>query len=403
MAQSQYVSVNQALRDSGLLEEIKRNLSNPESLRAIQKKARELAGLLEQLGLELQRKENAQRFESHRSKLLSLTNNVATKASASLTAQLGESRKYRSNKRSGDKIAFLLKRIFVLEHTILDMMTNHMTETTEYAIYYSGKYSGTVARGTISAKDLYKSEYIGVNKEGDIILKRSVIHSKYFQVDMNEDGNAPKDLTKMEEYKEFARIAAQFISYINQQYNDLKSKSRRQHLGRILDKRHDGFRALNKSEGLSEALTTEMEQRYLRYMNQRGEAPISPLINMGHLTEAFENFLQNGQGQTMTLASYLSFLRASLNNDPWYITGDVNSTQVKSFLDNASSRQVASLNSIIELGRRLLQLVTKTTTTLKRIEGKKVENEVSINTKDADVKINDDIEQLILDMLNRLT
>lgn len=403
MAQSQYVSVNQALRDSGLLEEIKKNLSNPESLRAIQKKARELAGLIEQLGLELSKRENSARFEQHRGKLLSLAEKVATKANKSLTEQLGESRTYKSNKRADDIIASLLKRIFILEHTILDMMTSHMSETTEYAIYYSGKYSGTVARGTISAKDLYKSEYVEVSKEGDIILKRAVINSKYFQADMDSDGKSLKDLTKTEEYKEFAKIAAQFISYINQQYDDLNTKARRTHLGKLLDTRFDGLRALSQSGDLSDALVTEMEQRYLRYMNQRGEVPISPLINMGHLTEAFEHFLQNGRGRNMTTASYISFLRASLNNDPWYITGDVNSTQVKSFLDNASSRQIASLNSIIELGRRLLQLVTKTTTTLKRIEGKKVEKKVSVDTKDADVKINDDIEQLIEDMFNRLT
>jgi hypothetical protein len=114
---------------------------------------------------------------------------------------------------------------------------------------------------------------------------------------------------------------------------------------------HDALRQVN-SEG--ESVEKYMRNVYARYINaltaRETNVIISGLINRGHLVEAYERLLRhNGEPR-----SYVYFLAQSLGNDPWYIKGDVDQVQVKSFLDNAPSRQIASLNSIIELGRRLM-------------------------------------------------
>jgi hypothetical protein len=102
---------------------------------------------------------------------------------------------------------------------------------------------------------------------------------------------------------------------------------------------HDALRQVN-SEG--ESVEKYMRNVYARYINAltAGETNviISGLINRGHLVEAYERLLRHKKSKDGESRSYVSFLAESLGNDPWYIGGDINHVQVKSFLDNASSR-----------------------------------------------------------------
>jgi hypothetical protein len=81
---------------------------------------------------------------------------------------------------------------------------------------------------------------------------------------------------------------------------------------------------------------------------------IPSAINRGHLMEAYSRLLREEEGTYGDSRSGIDFFRLvadSLGNDPWYISGDVKNTQVKSYLDNASYRNVASLESILQLAR----------------------------------------------------
>ena len=92
------------------------------------------------------------------------------------------------------------------------------------------------------------------------------------------------------------------------------------------------------------------------FNNKRSELPKSAL-NRGHFVEAYERVRQSRTATGVPQIGYYQALKDSLGDDPWYIGGDVNQTQVKSFFDN-NDRRIASFDSIIKLGKTLVQLVT---------------------------------------------
>ena len=285
--------------------------------------------------------------------------------------QLGRKKSFQYNAKTNATAQLIIKNIFQLEHQILDEMTQGATRTTEYVIYYTGKSQNEINRGIIKAKDLYASNALSVDREGNVILKQTVTQLKKFQqINISNIANIP-------EYQEIAKIITAYLTSISEQYQNILNTARETHLGFNRDRMHDALRQVN-SEG--ESVENYMRNVYARYINAVDQGmvniKISGLLNRGHLVEAYERLLrlkteQNADQPFQT--TYLALLQESLGNDPWYIGGDVGSAQVKSFLDNAYSRQVASLNSILELGRRLIQLVTaydKTMASIKRQEDK---------------------------------
>ena len=350
MAQK-FVSVNQALIRSGMVDKIKTTLADPQRLSALQAKGRKLAALFETLS-NATKVLGDQAITSSHANALSKLGTTANRINTSLSAQLSMNKARMNKSATNQIIATTLKKIFILEHEILDEMTNQATATTDYDIYYtSTRHSTEVMRGRIKAKDLYNSKHVGVDGAGNIVLKASVLQ----QFRENPNSNTQRVDTDAA-YQELAAIIAAYVGSLSSQYQMLLRDARARHIGGHQDNIHDALRSLLVESDVGQEITTYAQQVYARYINQQGEAGLFGLINRGHLAEAYSNYLNLDQ-ESRSSANYLELLKQSLGNDPWYIGGDVGSIQVKSFLDNASQRQIASLNSIISLGRKLLNIL----------------------------------------------
>ena len=408
MAKQQYVSVNQAIGRSGYAKYIAEHLSNEDNLKKIQALVRELSGLFQQLSQVTKTLE----ADAKRDRRIGYLARTAGQANDSLSVSLNKSRSYQYTASQNTTAQQLIKRIFLLEHKILDTMTNGATKTAEYVIYYNGKNKGEVRRGVIAAKDVYSSDALAVDKEGNVILKQTVTQlNKFKESTINAQGKKVSNLTEVPEYQEIAKIIAAYLTSISEQYNNILAQARETHLGFSRDRMHDALRQVN-SEG--ESVETYMRNVYARYINaiDSGQVNIriSGLINRGHLVEAYENLLRykKENADNSSSPSYVHFLQMSLGNDPWYIGGDVGGAQVKSFMDNASSRQVASLNSIMELGRRLIQLVTKYEKTMSAIkkQEKKFTDKINANNSvqnKLDNFYEEEINMLVQELTGMLT
>lgn len=367
MAKQRYVSVNQAIGRSGYAQKIIDYLGNKKNEKTIQGMVLKLSGLIQ--NLELVKKTLEQ--DENRNRRIEYLARFAGDVNSQLSNQLNNSHRYQHTISQTATAQQLIKEIFLLEHKILDKLTGDATKTAEYVIYYNGKNKGEVRRGTISAKHLYESDALAVDAQGNVILKQTVTQlNKFKEYSVTKNGQKnPIDLAKVPEYQEIAKIITAYFTSISEQYQDILKQAKAAHLGFSRDRMHDALRQVN-SEG--ESVEKYMRNVYARYINAltAGETnvTISGLLNRGHLVEAYERLLRHKKSTDGDSPSYVYFLSKSLGNDPWYIGGDIDNVQVKSFLDNASSRQVASLNSIIELGRRLMQLVTKYEKTIAGIQ-----------------------------------
>lgn len=253
------------------------------------------------------------------------------------------------------EIQSVILATFKLEHKMLDKLTKNETATAEYAIYfYGGDQDKEIKRGSISAEDLYDSNFITVNKKGAVMLKRDIIKAEGV-LQYAEDTNSTLDESMREDLEKIIQEAYSFFADIQAQYDNLSATASKLHLYDRLDSEYDAAKsaAEDANRVIQEriaALTNWM------FNNQYTKIPNSAM-NRGHFVEAYERVRQSRNANGIPQISYYQALKDSFNDDPWYISGDVNQTQVKSFFEK-NDRRIASFDSIIKLGQTLIALTT---------------------------------------------
>lgn len=313
-----YISVNQAIARSRMAEEILKTLQNPEELTQLQIKGRKLASLFEALSQSVTALSEESKIEEHQNTILnSLTQiqsigKTASSMNENLSRQLQMKKMVLRKKTDSKQINKTIKDIFILEHDILDRMTGGATKTSEYAIYYSSKNKGNneIYRGTVDAKKLYKSQYVATDKEGNIILKRSIVENqKLMKLWTDEKTKKVNNVAESEHYKNMAKIITAYNVTLQAQYQDLRAIASNIHLGLERDNKLDVLQTM--VEGSNELQNFAMEI-YQRYRGVANKVNFFSIINRGHLVEAFERFLTLPDDQQMHYESYLDLLKQSL-------------------------------------------------------------------------------------------
>lgn len=300
---------------------------------------------------------------------------------------------------------------FKIEHKILDIITGGKTETASYAIYFYGSKSGEIIRGEVSAKDLYKSDYIYVDDKGNLKLSAKIIkaESSFMKtISSLQDGSistATYDRNLAADLEALTAETYSFLKSVQEKYSKIRAVATNRHLGLADDALHDVTRDItqnsNKIFSLIQEKTADMYNFF--FLNQ-GSRP-KGRINRGHLAEAYERLLY-ARLAGREAPSYYDALKQSLGNDPWYIAGDVGDTQVKAFFDK-NDRAIASYSSIIALGQTLLGIIRSTKEAIQDIKMRGVQrlkDKESAKWLKADQeleeRVRDEIENL-LDLLKQ--
>lgn len=246
--------------------------------------------------------------------------------------------------------------VFKMEHELLDTLTEGQTSTADYAIYYYGEAAGSgkvIYSSRIAAEDLYQSDFLNLDSRGNLVLSRQVTQAKElfkkdYEKTLNEDPQALQDLDELVKTMMF------FFKELRTEYDKIKAEASKKHLGSEKDQIHDLLLKMQDSEEIKETFLDRVNQMR-SFLLAGGSVGPGGRINRGHIMEAYAH-LQDSREKGSAISYYQAMKRA-LNDDPWYIGGDVAHTQVKTFFDN-NDRQIATYGSIISLGHQLVKIIT---------------------------------------------
>lgn len=267
--------------------------------------------------------------------------------------------------------------LYSLEHEIVDFLTNGLSATTQYAIYYDassipglqGDATGEFFRGEISPQEI--KQFFNVTSSGEIQLRRSKALIDKLQQNFKEDNTGTTKKYSTEGVWE--RLTLAILGNLQQQLYDwmeqlqvTNSIALKEHLGR---KRYRTYDTLNKLFGFKnfderiKYASSTLAQVYKKYMllwnqNYSGFNMQSLAYSRGHIGEAFERYLVHAGSQTLepTDEDIITYLNESVNNLPWFAGGDVGHTQVKTLFGDNSQVQIASAYTICELANELANL-----------------------------------------------
>lgn len=202
----------------------------------------------------------------------------------------------------------------------------------------------------IVASDLYASDYLQVNNQGNLMLSQQVTQAKELlkdTEDLSQNEQALKDLD------ELVKTMMAFFRELSSEYNKIKAEATKKHLGYEKDRIHDVLLEMQKNNEIKETFN-ERVNRMREFLFAGGKIGLGGRINRGHIVEAYRHLQQARQNGDSI--SYYKALQLALNDDPWYIGGDVGSTQVKAFFDK-NDRQIATYSSIVSLGHKLVNMI----------------------------------------------
>ena len=267
----------------------------------------------------------------------------------------------------------IIKKLFILEHEIMNYLTKGQSATSTYAIYYETDLSsGQMMRGEISAKELYEDSDALTVSAGGISLSRSNVLKLFqnrgkvtsYSTSGVYEGLAAEAIARIEQVvalldEEFAAASKE----IEEKKNEILDEDLRTHMGEKKWRQYQRLKTVNNSQSTLKAIY----QRYiLQYAHPNGPPLRGLPVNRGHLVEAFERFLSEDFSGGVTAADLSRLLTESMGNLAWFAGGDVGSTQVKSLFRGLSNNKysqdpsvkVASMESILALANELLQILT---------------------------------------------
>ena len=218
------VTVEEALvRKSGLIDTIV-NLEK-ETWQDLEKDGEILQGYLNKIdNLKINIQEYYKRQEKISEQALSMLKRESAKAkrleSFSEYRNLFQTHVGLTIENAEKEIQSVILATFKLEHKMLDKLTKNKTATADYAIYfYSGDSNKEIKRGSISAEDLYNSNFITVNKKGAIMLKKDIIKAENM-LQYAENTNSILNESIREDLEKIIQEVYSFFSDIQIQYDN---------------------------------------------------------------------------------------------------------------------------------------------------------------------------------------
>lgn len=350
--------------------EIRKSLNNPAYVAQLQQYRDELGSLVKTIQL---RSKNQQVVDQKYLNYLNEVSGIAQAAGVDVNAWSTIQRTRRNNQQ---ELRLLLGKLFVLEHQIMSFLTNHMSDTVNYSIYYTSDFkTGEIARITMSAEQLYEF----LDKTGWNVHKNN-IRLSYDQIQ-----KMIADIPLETETVDFSKVARAVIesaktelaSY-QKELAELEDISAKEHLGKERWKRYNALRRnvgnatqadllyTKYTSGVVSAAMMAEIQNTTHYTSAesalRSVSGQSLGVNRGHLAEAVERLIQNPDLDVSTAVA------ESLGNLPWYYGGDVNVTQVKGIFDKRAYVQLSSLSSIVELAAELMIMLTNPNVWAQQVE-----------------------------------
>lgn len=413
------LSIADVFQQEGYFEKIAENLSNPTKMAQAKAKIAQMSGLLAQLNILInETKQQQASYYAQSSLRRSMTDWQG------LTAALGDQMKQNQQQISLMNARQVTVELYILEREIIQLLIGDAAATTEYAVYYYGdKKQTSIVRQSLSAEKLYRSEYLTINKNGNLMLKRQAVFDK----NVWSDNSGPDEITKayksgvgqLTVFEDMMGIISAYFEDLEKQYDRLSKIASKEHLGYERDAQYDTLRAMVTQWGSMSTFNSGQEANALKFIQimlpegagLSAAVKVSQRINKGHLIEAFEriyqNYLTTGRTGDITGDAFMTALQESLGHDPWYAKGDVGSTQVKSFLNDSTEIRIASLYSIVELARWFIGIVTQFINKTSMPETvKKVKQELSAPLKAGSNKlsaeVDDTMQSLIDDFLSML-
>ena len=266
------------------------------------------------------------------------------------------------------EIMAALYKMNFFKQNIGDSSKGHNPIVDTYVIYFYGDKNdnGTqeIIRGQISSTDEAFMKHLVVNSVGDIELSKSIINdmmNRQHEIIANAKDPTNMDNTYQIYMDELIKEAGAFYNDIVKKVTDMLKESGQTHLGNDKDSELDAAAtALSEREFVENIIEQHQENlRQFLYANEGYTGSSKNRINRGHLAEAFERLYQAHKDANPGEPNidYATAVQESLGNDPWYMQGDVGTAQVKSFFDK-SNRRVASLKSLQSLCEKLIMVLT---------------------------------------------
>lgn len=293
-----------------------------------------------------------------------------------------------SNNQTQDEFLInTLIQIMDLEHKILSILTNGMTDTTEYQIYYSIKdaegnikmYSTTIPYSELMSKATFQMAINSDAQFTSLQLQRADIINNFKQYSQEV---SDKDL------KTIADIAEKIIATMEAQLQYLDEIAHKQRLGSKQFKRWRelsallrddfalantnsvaAFRTKSRFTKIDDSALLNLQNYYINFGNQmrriaklknnrptKEEYTIAASLNRGHMLETLYRMITNPD------MDIYEALKQSVGNDIWWAKGDVSytdasgnqrSAQVKAMIGDVTSVNFASLTSILQLAQQL--------------------------------------------------
>lgn len=389
-----------------LIKTIAENLQDPSKLVKINSYKAELTSLTSQL-LKLQQSGGA--FANKYSQYLNQMDMSLSAIRGALINEMNAEVDYHS----------IVKKLFILEHKIMDTLTDNITATTEYAVYYEAENAGNgiLARGTISADKLYGAEgALKITDNGIYLSKKSII-PLFEKTDMLNPQQIAvyQDLAKtaiknMESvFKHLDSDIKNYKKTLNDKTRAAKDEATKKHLGYEKWNQYMRLRALTSTE----KRMTALYERYT-FASLYGPSLRSATYNRGHLVEALERYIQSDGPPSGDSLSVM--LNESVGNSPWFAGGDVGTIQVKGLFSGRywdknkkafvpsqwdPTVQVASMESILALANELIQILTLTSQWARKVETH-LEKLIEPNLKDGDKVFDKVIEKEALLSIQKL-
>lgn len=265
------------------------------------------------------------------------------------------------------EIMAALYKMNFFKQNIGDSSKGHNPIVDTYVIYFYGDKNdnGTqeIIRGQISSTDEIFMKHLVVNSAGDIELSKSIINdmmNRQHEIIANAKDSTNRDNTYQIYMDELIKEAGTFYNDIVKKVTDILKESGQTHLGNDKDSELDAaVTALSEREFVENIIEQHQENlRQFLYANEGYADSSKNRINRGHLAEAFERLYQAHKDANPGEPNidYAAAVQESLGNDPWYMQGDVGTAQVKSFFDK-SNRRVASLKSLQSLCEKLIMVL----------------------------------------------
>lgn len=400
-----WVSVEQALTDSGLFQDFENKVSLLTEENIIQLTvyldqlkyySKHLTLASDSISLQAQIAKKEKKL-THTQKALD-SNNGDWSVVANLTDVYKSARSFRSmttqvqnlkshwdeiNKNS--QLESFIKRELInlmqLEHDIMAALyqmnffkqnvgdaKGHNPIVDEYVIYFYGDTNsdGTkeIIRGRVASDDEVLMKNLVVNSSGDIELSKSIIQDMLnmeHEVIANAKDPANTDNTYQTYMDELIKESGAFYNDIVKKVSSLLKESKGMHLGNDKDSDLDAAAIALSEKDLVDNIIEEHQNnlRQFLYYDQAYDGALKNRINRGHFAEAFERLYQAHKDANPGEPNidYATIVQESLGNDPWYMQGDVGTSQVKSFFDK-SNRRVASFKSLSSLCEKLIVVLS---------------------------------------------